>query len=64
VAKFNEQRKTLDEKTPSHEEVWSAIRYLDFQMDDKTGIRNSIIALAAVLLIICVTVFELRSRGL
>ena len=64
MAKFNEQRRTLDEKTPSHEEVWSAMRYLDFEMEDKTGTRNSIIALVAVLLIICVTVLELRSRGL
>ena len=55
VTKFNQQRRTLDEKTPSHEEVWSAIRYLDFEMKDRAGTRNAIIALMAALLIICVT---------
>jgi hypothetical protein len=64
VAKFNEQRRTLDENTPSHEEVWSAIRYLDFQMEGKARSSNAIIVLAAALLIICVTVLELRSCGL
>lgn len=64
MAKFNDPRRTLAEKTPSHEEVWSAIRYLDFEMKDKADTRDAIIALAAALLIICVTVLGLRLIGL
>jgi hypothetical protein len=64
VPKFNEQKKTLGQKTPSDQEIWSAIRYLDFEIDEKPSACNAIIALAVALLIICVTVCLLRARGL
>jgi hypothetical protein len=64
VPKFNEQKKTLGQKTPSDQEIWSAISYLDFEIDEKPSTCNAIIALAAALLIICVTVCLLRARGL
>jgi hypothetical protein len=64
MPEFNEQKEKLDQKAPSDQEVWFAIRYLDFEIDDKAGIGNLVIALAAALLIICVTVLELRVRGL
>jgi hypothetical protein len=64
VPKFNEQKKTLDQKTPSDQEVWSAIRYLDIEIDERPSTRKAIIALAAALLIICVTVWVLRARRL
>ena len=62
VPKFNEQKKTLGQKTPSDQEIW--IRYLDFEIDEKPSACNAIIALAVALLIICVTVCLLRARGL
>ena len=61
---LNQQKENPDQKAPSDQEVWCAIRYLDFEIEDKAGIRNVVIALAAALLIICVTVLELRLRGL
>ena len=64
MSKFNEQKKVQDQKTPSDEEVWTAIRYLDIEIDEKSTTRNALIALTAALLIICVTVLELRLRGL
>lgn len=64
VPKFNEQKKRVDQKTPSDQEIWSAIRYLDFEIGEKPSTRNAMIALAAALLIICVTVWLLRARGL
>jgi hypothetical protein len=64
VPKFNEPKKTLVRKTPSDQEIWSAIRYLEFEIDEKPSTCNAIIALGAALLIICVTVCLLRARGL
>jgi hypothetical protein len=64
VHKFNELKYTTDQKTPSDQEVWSAIRYLDIDIDEKQGTRNAIFALVAALLIICVAVCLLRARGL
>jgi len=64
VSKFNEQKKVLGQKTPSEEEVWTAIRYLDFELDWKTRTDRVMIALAAALLIVCVIAFLLRSSEL
>ena len=64
VRKFNELKNTTDQKTPSDQEVWSAIRYLDLELDEKHRTRNAICALVAALLIICVAVCLLRARGL
>ncbi len=59
MPKFDEQKKILDRKTPSDNEVWVAVRYLDIKIDDKPGTRNAIIAVA--LLMICATVCLLRA---
>jgi hypothetical protein len=64
VRKFNELENTTDQKAPSDQEVWSAIRYLDLEIDEKLSTRNAILALVAALLIICVAVCLLRGRGL
>jgi hypothetical protein len=64
VLRFNEQKKTLGRKTPSDQEIWSAIRCLDFEIDEEPSICNAIIALAAALLIICVTICLIWARGL
>ncbi len=61
MPKFDEQKKILDRKTPSDNEVWAAIRYLDIEIDDKPGTRNAIIAMAGALLMICATVCLLRA---
>jgi hypothetical protein len=55
VRKFNEL-KTLDQTTPSDDEVWAAVRHLDIEIDETPLTHNAIIVLAAVLLIICVTI--------
>jgi len=64
VSKFNEPKKVLDQKTPSDEEVWTAIHYLDFELDRKTRTDRVMIALAAALLIVCVIAFLLGSSEL
>lgn len=62
--KSKELKNTTEQKTPSDQEVWSAIRYLDIDIDEKQSARNAILALVAALLIICVAVCLLRARGL
>ena len=64
MSKFNELKNTTDQKTPSDQEVWSAIRYLDLEIAERQSTRNAILALVAALLIICVAVCLLRGRGL
>jgi hypothetical protein len=64
VSKFNELKNTTDQKTPSDQEVWSAIRYLDLEIAEGQSTRNAILALVAALLIICAAVCLLRGRGL
>jgi len=61
VPKFNEQKKTLDEKAPSAHEVWSAIRYLEADIEQKPSTLNVIIPLTAILLFICVMVWLHRA---
>ncbi len=56
-ASFNELKKTPDQKTPSDQEVWSAIRYLDIEIDEKQSTRNAILAPVAAL-------FDYLRRGL
>lgn len=64
MRKSKELKNTTEQKTPSDQEVWSAIRYLDIDIDEKQSARNAILALVAALLIICVAVCLLRARGL
>lgn len=64
MPEFNEQKESLDQKTPSDQEIWSSIRYLDFEIEDKATTRNAMTALAAILVMIFVTLCELRLRGL
>ena len=61
MPEFNEQKETLDQKALSGQEIWSAIRYLDFEIEDKVTTRNAVVALAAALLIICITVCDPRN---
>lgn len=49
---------------PSDEEIWFAIRYLDPDAEEKSCARDAIIALAAVVSILCATVCLLYTRGL
>jgi len=60
----DEPKEMVEQQAPSDQEVWSAIRYLDFEIEDDPSSRNAIFALMAALLIIFVTVCELRLRGL
>ena len=64
MPKFNEQKKTLDQKIPSDLEVWSAIRYLDIEVREKPSPRNALIALGVLLLMISATFCLLRLCGL
>lgn len=64
MPEFDESNETVEQQAISDQEVWSAIRYLDFEIEDDPSSSNAIIALMAALLIIFVTVCELRLRGL
>lgn len=64
VSKFNERKRTIELESASDREVWLAIRYLDFEVEDKAGTRNLIVALLAILLIIGATLLDLQLRGL
>jgi hypothetical protein len=64
MPEFDESKETVEQQALSDQEVWSAIRYLDFDIEDDPSSRNAIFALMAALLIIFITVCELRVRGL
>ena len=53
-----------DEMTTQEQEIWSAIRYLDPDEEDKEGDIAAIITVVALLLAILVVCVLLRVRGL
>ena len=62
MEKNTEHKKAKDEETPSDQEIWWTIRYLD--PDVKATDGGVIITLLALFAIVCVVVAVLYSRGL
>jgi len=66
MEKDTEHREAKDEETPSDQEIWWTIRYLDSDLKDRAtdGGVTVTIALLALAAIVCVVVAVLNSRGL
>jgi hypothetical protein len=58
-----DERPREDEKTDQEQEVWSAIRYLDPDEQDKSGDIPAIITVVALLLVILVAFVLLYVKG-
>jgi hypothetical protein len=64
MAKNIEHKKAKDEETPSDQETWWTIRYLDPDVKDKASDNGVIITVLALFAVVCVVVALLYSRGL